>query len=117
MGNLEKVSSALTWGLSREAGLLLSRPVDAAGCGRFVAAQLGNLPGWLKPPFVVLALGLQLTALALGRGLFTRLEPEVRAKVARAFEALPGPTREFVRFHRLLVGFYAFEALGRKERP
>jgi hypothetical protein len=109
--NLLAVSSALAWGISQETAGRFHLQADYSGCERFILAQIHNLPGWFKPPFAVLAYCLQFLALPVGRGWFTRLAPEVRARVFKIFEILPGPTREFIRFHRVLVNFYLFEFL------
>jgi hypothetical protein len=116
MKNLLAVSSALTWGLAQITANQLPGSVDYCGCERFVLAQIRSLPDWLKPPFIVLAYIMQFLALPIGLGWFNRLTPELRAKVVRFFEVLPGPTREFIRFHRVFVQFYLFEALGRTQK-
>jgi hypothetical protein len=112
MNNLTRVSSAMVWGYIDEIADLLAEPPDRLACVRFILSQIKALPGWLKPAFVMLGWAMQLAGLLLGRGWFNRLEPQRRTKVLRLFERLPGPTRQFTRFHRVLTSFFCFEALG-----
>ncbi|MDR1656049.1 MAG: hypothetical protein LBT47_00645 [Deltaproteobacteria bacterium] len=94
-----------------EIGSLLNEPADPSACHRFILSQLQALPGWLKPAFVMLGWAAQLSSLILKGSLFTRLDAPQRARTVIFFNRLPGPTRQFMRFHRVLTAFFCFEGL------
>jgi hypothetical protein len=111
MKNLLAVSSALTWGLSLEISGLLSVKANYIGCERFIRSQIFSLPDWLKLPFILLAYFIQFLGLPIAFGWFNRQTPEMRNRIIKIFETIPGPTKEFIRFHRVLVNFYFSESL------
>jgi hypothetical protein len=84
------------------------------GCARFISAQVKNMPGYFKIPFWVLAFFIQMLSLLKARGIFTRIDNERRMDIIRVFSLAPGPSREFIRFFRVLVTFYFFSLLPKE---
>jgi hypothetical protein len=103
---IKSVSSALVWGFCQETTKVLNRNINSFECERFILFQIKNLPFWFIFPFSILSLSINFFALFISYGWFTRLTPDYRSRLVNIFEIIPGPTREFIRFHRILVNFY-----------
>lgn len=107
------ISSAWCWNLCRRMtpglGLAVERTFD---CERFVADQIQNLPLYLKPAFIGLAVAINIVSLFRAGGWFGRLSADRRDLVIDVCLTLPGPGREFARFFDTLVTFYLFSLLG-----
>jgi hypothetical protein len=105
---IESVSSALVWGFCQETTKVLNRTVNSIECDRFIQFEIKNLPFWFIFPFSILSLSINILSLFICYGWFNRLTQDYRIKLVNIFETIPGPTREFIRFHRVLVNFYIF---------
>jgi hypothetical protein len=105
---IKSVSSALVWGFCQETSKALNKTVNSIECERFILFQIKNLPFWFIFPFNILSLSINFLSLIICFGWFTRLTPDYRIRIVNIFETIPGTTREFIHFHRILVNFYIF---------
>ncbi|MDR1946523.1 MAG: hypothetical protein LBQ51_05085 [Desulfovibrio sp.] len=106
---LDAVSSALSWSFFQQyRPLLLNKDDNPMCCGRFIQSQIRSLPDYLRPAFTLLAWTVNFLSLLTERGLFCRLAPDARARVIARWEKLPGPTRDFTLFYKVLVVYHLF---------
>jgi len=112
--DFEATVSALTYSLLDSGGVH-----DAAG-GRFiqnrvcryVMAEHGRLPDYLRLPMRVLTLMFDAQTLPFAGAPFHALAPERREPWIRRWRHLPlGPCRDFIRFHESLAVFAGYDAV------
>ncbi len=116
----EPTVSALTYSLLDAGG------VTAAAGGRFiqnrvtryVLAEHGRLPDFLRLPMRVLTLLFDAQTLPFAGAAFHALAPERRAAWIARWRAAPlGACRDFIRFHESLAIFAGHDALSTLSAP
>lgn len=112
--NFEATVSALTYSLLDAGGVTRAangRFVQNRVC-RYVLAEHGRLPDYLRWPMRVLVMAFDAQTLLTTGAPFHALPPERRARwIERWRHARLGPCRDFIRFHESLAIFAGHDAV------
>jgi hypothetical protein len=108
--NFRATASALTYTMLAEG--VTTEPTVANRAVRYVLAEHGRTPDYLRQPMRILTLVFDLQTLPLTGKVFHNLEPERRARWVALWRKAPiSQLRDFVRFYESLAIFGGVDAL------